>query len=47
MTENDMSDSVVWREVRDMSHTFHEGLVELFFGNDSELSKLTKEYGVF
>jgi len=42
-----MSASPVWKEVRDMSHEFSSGIVELFFGADEKLRELTTEYGVF
>ena len=47
MTEPEMSASPVWKEVRDMSHEFSSGIVELFFGADEKLRELTTEYGVF
>jgi predicted nucleotidyltransferase len=43
----DINSSAVWKEVRNMSRDFNEGLRELFFGNDEELRELTIEYGVF
>jgi predicted nucleotidyltransferase len=39
--------SVVWREIRELSRGFHEGMVDLFFGKDEELRALTMEYGLF
>ena len=43
----DLRKSIVWREVQNMSHPFHEGLVSLFLKDDPELTDLTMEYGVF
>jgi predicted nucleotidyltransferase len=37
----------LYREAREVSHRFREGLIELFFDEDSGLSELTKTYGVF
>ena len=39
--------SPVWKEVREMSKRFNEGLQELFFASDEQLRDLTVEYGVF
>jgi len=41
-----MATSKVWGEIREISHAFHSGLKDLFFGND-ELRKLATNYGVF
>ena len=43
----DLRDSSAWREIRDVSAPFHEGLVALFLGGDNELRDLTMKYGVF
>ena len=43
----DLRTSSVWREVQEVSHPFHEGLVSLFLRDDPGLSELTMEYGVF
>jgi len=37
----------VWEEIRDASHDFHCGLLELFFDANSTLSDLTIQYGLF
>jgi predicted nucleotidyltransferase len=37
----------LFREAREVTHRFREGLIELFFDEDSGLSELTKTYGVF
>jgi len=39
--------SAVWKDVRQISEDFKQGLQELFFGDDAELRALTIEYGVF
>ena len=39
--------SPVWKEVREMSKGFNEGLQDLFFNSDEQLHNLTVEYGVF
>ena len=36
-----------YRKARELSHTFRDGLIELFFDDESRLSQLTKTYGVF
>lgn len=43
----DLRESVAWREIRDISAPFHEGLVALFLGSHNELKDLTMKYGVF
>jgi hypothetical protein len=47
MTEPEMATSAIWNEIREISHNFHSGLLELFFGDDEELRNLTTQYGVF
>jgi len=47
MSEGEMATSSVWNEIRDFSHDFHSGLIELFFGNDQDLRELAVQYGVF
>ena len=47
MTESEMATSPVWNEIRDFSHDFHSGLIELFFGEDEALRELAMQYGVF
>lgn len=47
MKESEMSTSALWNEVRDFSHDFHSGLIELFFGDDEGLRELVMQYGVF
>jgi hypothetical protein len=47
MTEGEMATSPVWNEIRDFSHDFHSGLIELFFGDDEGLRELAMQYGVF
>ena len=42
----DQSDAV-YQGARSLSHDFRDGLIELFFDDKTELSKLTKMYGVF
>jgi len=39
--------SVVWQEIREMSHQFQSGLNELFYGEDEALKELMISYGVF
>lgn len=43
----DLRGSAAWREIRDVSAPFHEGLVALFLGSHDELKDLTMKYGVF
>jgi len=40
-------DDEVYQELRGLSHQFRDGLLELFFDQQSGLSELTKLYGVF
>jgi predicted nucleotidyltransferase len=47
LTEDEMATSRVWGEIREISHAFHSGLKDLFFGDDEELRKLATDYGVF
>jgi hypothetical protein len=46
-THAQLRDSTAWREIRDVSTPFHEGLVALFLGSNPELTDLTMKYGVF
>lgn len=39
--------SEVWREIRQVSHAFHEGLVSLFLREEEQLIRLTMDYGIF
>lgn len=36
-----------FQRARELSHVFQDGLLKLFFSDNSDLSELTKEYGVF
>ena len=47
MSEGEMARSPIWNEIRELSHDFHAGLTELFFGNDEGLRELTMQYGLF
>jgi hypothetical protein len=42
-----MANSKVWTEIRDFSHGFHQGLMDLFFGADGDLRALSTNYGLF
>ena len=44
---NELESSVIWKEVRLVGRSFHEGLKALFFEENEQLSELTKEYGIF
>jgi len=46
-SHEDLRKSEAWKEVRDVSRPFHEGLVELFLNDDEDLKMLTMKYGVF
>ena len=46
-THDDLRTSAVWKEVRDLSRLFHEGLVNLFLQDDDRLKQLAMTYGVF
>lgn len=43
---SDLSDEA-FQDARKLSHDFRDGLIELFFDDKTELSKLTQIYGVF
>jgi hypothetical protein len=47
LKEDQIKSSGVWKEISELSRTFHSGLVELFFGNDKELMDISIQYGVF
>ena len=47
LKEAAITTSVVWKEVSDLSRSFHSGLIELFFGKDKELWDISTQYGVF
>jgi predicted nucleotidyltransferase len=40
-------DSSVFREPREISHSFADGVLELFFKVDETITNLTRQYGVF
>lgn len=44
---DDLRASGAWREIRDVTKPFHQGLVDLFLTDDLRLRKLTMEYGIF
>jgi predicted nucleotidyltransferase len=46
-SHEDLRKSEAWKEVRDVSRPFHEGLVALFLNDDEDLKTLTTIYGVF
>jgi hypothetical protein len=46
-SHEDLRNSEAWKEVRDVSRPFHEGLVALFLNDDEDLKTLTMKYGVF
>ncbi|HLN03724.1 MAG TPA: nucleotidyltransferase domain-containing protein [Bryobacteraceae bacterium] len=46
-THADLRKSEAWKEVREVSSPFHEGLVRLFLDDDEDLKQLTMKYGVF
>lgn len=46
-SHEDLRQSAAWNEVREISHPFHEGLVDLFLRSHPKLASLTMEYGVF
>lgn len=46
-THAHLRDSAAWREIREVSTPFQEGLVALFLGSSDELKDLTMKYGVF
>lgn len=46
-THDDLRNSMVWTEVRDLSRPFHQGLVDLFLKDNEELRNLAMTYGIF
>jgi hypothetical protein len=43
----DIEGDPVANEARDISHRFRDGIGDLFLTKDTELGRLTLEYGVF
>jgi len=41
------AEDTLFKDVRVMSHTFQDGLVQLFFKSNDALAELTMKYGVF
>lgn len=46
-SHEDLRTSSAWKEVRDVSVPFHEGLVALFLKEETPLKNLTMSYGLF
>lgn len=46
-SHEDLRDSPAWREIREVSQPFHEGLVHLFLRDDDDLKQLGMTYGIF
>ncbi|MDA1314982.1 MAG: nucleotidyltransferase domain-containing protein [Acidobacteria bacterium] len=44
---DEMKMSAVWNEIRRVGKNFQGGLTNLFFEENQELARLTKEYGIF
>ncbi len=44
---DDLRTSVAWKEVREVTKPFHQGLVNLFLTDDIGLQGLTMQYGIF
>jgi hypothetical protein len=42
-----LESSIVWKNVRHLSHSFQAGLTDLFYGPDEDLKRLMIDYGVF
>jgi len=42
-----LESSIVWKNVRHLSHPFQAGLTDLFYGPDEDLKRLMIDYGVF
>ena len=47
LREPQLSTSKVWQEIRHISRDFHDALLDLFFGEDDELKRLSVDYAVF
>ena len=47
LREPQLSTSKAWQEIRQISRDFHSALLDLFFGEDAELKRLSVEYAVF
>jgi len=47
LTESQADTDGLYREMRDVSHGFRDGVQELFFDEQSGLADMTKSYGVF
>jgi hypothetical protein len=46
-SHEDLRNSTVWNEIREVSRPFHDGIVALFLKDDDQLKDLTMHYGVF
>ncbi len=46
-THDQLRESPAWKEVREVSRPFHDGLVDLFLNDNENLTALTMKYGVF
>lgn len=46
-SHDDLRQSAAWREIREVSTPFHEGLVALFLEGNDRLKDLTMRYGIF
>jgi hypothetical protein len=46
-THEHLRDSVVWKEIREVSRPFHDSLVGLFLLDNDGLRELAMKYGVF
>jgi hypothetical protein len=47
LRQDEMANSAVWQEIRELSHQFQSGLNELFYGEDDPLKQMMISYGVF
>jgi predicted nucleotidyltransferase len=47
LTPDKLANDSVFGEVRQMGHDFEAGLADVFFGEQSRLTDLTRQYGVF
>jgi predicted nucleotidyltransferase len=47
LTEEDADADPIYKQARQLSHTFRDGLLAFFFDPNSDLEELTRNYGVF
>ena len=47
LTEAEADNDAIFQRAREVSHSFRDGLLSLFFDTDSKLTAFARQYGVF